>query len=73
MKYELGIRVDTRRGVRGSYHDSAVMHLRNCEPQGKENEENISRITPNFSALADFINEMLGDIAPPGCGRNFRN
>lgn len=42
------------------------MHLRNCEPRGKENAENISRITPNFSALADFINEMLRDIAPPG-------
>lgn len=42
------------------------MHLRNCEPQEKENVENISRITPNFSALADFINEILRDIAPPG-------
>lgn len=41
------------------------MHLRNCEPRGKENTENISRITPNFSAVANFINEMLRDIAPP--------
>lgn len=41
------------------------MHLRNCEPREKENAENINRITPNSSALADFINEMLRDIAPP--------
>lgn len=39
MKYELGIRVDIQTAVEG-YH--AVMHLRNCEPRGKENAKNIS-------------------------------
>lgn len=59
--------------ARRGYHDPAVMHLRNCEPQGKENAENISRITSRTLALrADFINEMLRDIASRGRG-NFRN
>lgn len=73
MKYELGIGVDTPARARQGYYPPAVMHLRNCEPRGKENAENISRITPRTLALrADFINEMLRGIAPRGCG-NFRN
>lgn len=68
MKYELGIRVDIR--ARLGHH--AVMHLRNCEPRGKENAKNIS-LSHRTSALADFINEMLRDIVPPGRGGNFRN
>lgn len=51
MKYELRIGVDT---PARTYHEPAVMHLRNCEPRGKENAENISHITPNFRATCGF-------------------
>lgn len=67
MKYELGIGVDTPARARQGYHDPAVMHLRNCEPRGKENTENISRITPNFRATCGFYqrNAARYCTAPP--------
>lgn len=51
---------------RGIMIPPAVMHLRNCEPRGKENVENISSVSHQSSsrAAADFINEMLRDIVP---------
>lgn len=70
MKYELGIVVDTplygRGRKRGIMIPPAVIHLRNCEPRGKENVENISSVSHQSSprAAADFINEMLRDIVP---------
>jgi len=37
------------------YHDPAVMHLRNCEPRGKENAKNISHITSELSRYVRIL------------------